>query len=393
MAISIGIILILGLLGKGIFEKMRLPGLLGLLILGIIIGPYGFNLLKEDFLLVSGDLRKLALIIILLRAGLGINKTDLQRVGFSAIKLSFIPGIFEGLFIALISRKFLNFTFIQGGILGFILAAVSPAVVVPSMLSLMTKRLGEKKGIPTLILAGASMDDVVAITIFTAFIGFYRKTGASLLAQLLNIPISIGLGILLGLIIAYGLVVLFRRFDFMDTNRLLILMGVAILLTELENLLKGKIEIAALIGVITMAFIIKERLPKIGKEISRGLNKVWIFAEMLLFVLIGAEVNIFLAIKGGRLGILIILLGLLARSLGVWISLLGTSLNKKERLFCIISYTPKATVQAAIGAIPLSMGVDSGDLILAIAVLSILITAPLGAIGIELSAPKLLEEG
>ncbi len=190
--------------------------------------------------------------------------------------------VFVGVFIALTSMKLLNFTFIQGGILGFILAAVSPAVVVPSMLSLMTKELGQKKGIPTLILAGASIDDVVAITIFTAFMGFYSMTGASLLRQLLNIPLSIGLGILLGYIVAYGLVILFRKFDLMDINRLLILLGVAILLTEAENLLKGKIEIATLIGVMTMAFIIKEKLPKIGKIISGGLNKILIFAEMLL---------------------------------------------------------------------------------------------------------------
>lgn len=392
MAISLGIILILGLLASCLFEKGKMPGLLGLLILGVIIGPYGMNLLKTDIINSSGDLRKIALIIILLRAGLGLNRGDLERVGNSALKMSFIPGLIEGFSIAFASIVLLNFSFVQGGILGFIIAAVSPAVVVPSMLKLMEKRLGEKKGIPTLILAGASIDDVVAITIFTAFLGLYRGSNKGVFIQLLNIPVSIMLGIILGAIIGIILVGVFKKYNIIDNKKVLLIIALSILFVELESILKAKIEIASLLGVMTIGFIIAEKSPNLGRELSKKLNGIWIFAEILLFVLVGAEVNINVAIKAGKVGILILGIGLIGRSIGVLISLLGTDLNPKERLFCIISYIPKATVQAAIGAIPLSLGVESGDLILAIAVLSILITAPLGAIGINLGAERFLEK-
>ena len=392
MAISFGIILILGLLVSKLFEKIRMPSLLGLLILGVVIGPYGMDLLQSDMMNASADFRKIALIIILLRAGLGINKDDLKRVGKPALKMAFIPGLIEGLFIALGSVKLLNFTFVQGGILGFIIAAVSPAVVVPSMLRLMEKNLGEKKGIPTLILASASIDDVVAITIFTAFLGIYSGSNVSLLGQILKIPISILAGIVTGLVVGLILVRIFKRYNIIDNKKVLLILGLSILLVELENIFKMKIEIATLLGVMTIGFIIAEKSPDIGKLISKKLNGIWIFAEMLLFVLVGAEVNIDLAIEAGKLGVIILVIGLIGRSIGVLISLVATDFNLKEKLFCIISYIPKATVQAAIGAIPLSLGVESGDLILAIAVLAILITAPLGAIGINFTAENLLRD-
>lgn len=390
MARSLAIIVVLGLGANKLFEKLKLPGLLGMLIVGAIVGPYGLDILQPGIMNISGDLRKIALIIILLRAGFGINKKDLKRVGTTALKMGFIPGLIEGFFIAFASIRFLNFTFIQGGILGFIIAAVSPAVIVPSMLKLMDHDWAIKKGIPTLILAGASIDDVFAITIISGFLGLYSGSNMNIGLQILNIPISIVLGILMGLIIGVILIKVFQKYHIRDTKKILLIIGLSIFLTELENSLKTKIEIASLLGVMTLGFIIVEKLPHVGKKLGAKLNKIWVFAEILLFVLVGAEVNISVAFDAGKVGLAIIIIGLLGRSIGVVISLLATELNWKERLFCIIAYMPKATVQAAIGAVPLSLGVVSGDLILAIAVLSIVITAPLGAIGINLSAKKLL---
>lgn len=391
MGISLAIIILLGLLGGKLAEGFRLPGLLGMLILGIIIGPYGINVLDEKLLNISGDLREIALIIILLRAGLGLNKRDLKKVGYPAIKMSFIPGIMEGMIIAFLARKLLNFTFIQGGILGFIIAAVSPAVVVPSMINLIDKDLGKERGVPTLILAGASIDDVVAITIFTAFLGLYQGTRVNLYKQLLNIPISIILGIGLGILVGLILIKLFAKYKIADIKKILILLGLSILLRAVERYLEPIISMASLLGIMTIGFIIGERIPKIGKELGNKLNNIWVFAKILLFTLIGAEVNIGVALDSGKTGIIILFIGLIGRSIGVLISLIGTDLNWKERLFSIIAYTPKATVQAAIGAVPLSLGVESGDIILAIGVLSILVTAPLGAIGINSFGEKLLE--
>lgn len=390
MATSLGIIVLLGLLSNKLFTKFKLPGLLGMLILGVIIGPYGFNLIQPDLMKVSADFRKIALIIILLRAGFGISRDDLKMVGTAAIKLSCIPGLIEGFFIAFAATKFLGFSFIQGGILGFIIAAVSPAVVVPQMLSFMEKGLGTNKGIPTLILAGASIDDVFAITIFSTFLGLYSGKHVNIGIQVLGIPISILLGIIAGVIIGFVLVRIFKKHHIRDTKKVLIILGSAILLTTLESILKNKVEIAGLLGVMTIGFIILEKMPEVGKRLALKFNKIWVFAEILLFVLVGAQVNIYVAVDAGAKGIIVIIIGLIGRSIGVWISLLGTDLNRKERLFCIISYIPKATVQAAMGAIPLSLGVASGDVILAIAVLSILITAPLGAIAINASGPRLL---
>lgn len=390
MAVSLAIILLLGLPVNKLFQKIRIPGLLGLLILGVIIGPYGLNLLQADMINASSDLRKIALIVILLRAGFGINKEDLKKVGKTALKISCIPGLIEGFFIAFVSTKLLGFSFIEGGLLGFIIAAVSPAVVVPSMLNLIGNKIGTNKGIPTLILAGASIDDVFAITIFSAFLGLYGGAHVNIGIQILNIPVSILLGIILGIIIGLTMVKIFNNYHIRDTEKVLFIISVSILLTELEKVLKTKIEIASLLGVMTIGFVIFEKMSNVGKRLATKFNKIWIFAEILLFVLVGAQVNINVAVNAGKVGIIVILIGLLGRSIGVIISLLGTELNWKERLFCIIAYIPKATVQAAMGAVPLSLGIESGDIILAISVLAILITAPLGAIGINFSARKLL---
>lgn len=390
MAFSLGIIIIFGIIFNKVFEKFKLPGLLGLLILGVLIGPFGMDLLHRDILSASGDLRKIALIVILLRAGLGIQRENLKKNGISALKMSFIPGLFEGFTIAFISIKFLDFSFIQAGMLGFIIAAVSPAVVVPSMLKMINSGLGEKKAVPTLIIASASIDDVFAITIFGAFLSLYSGVDKSIGLQLLNIPLSIVLGIALGASIAFVLVKIFKKYTIDKTIKVLILIGVAILFTELEDQVKASIEIASLLGVMTIGFIISESLPSIGGEISKAFNKIWIFAEMLLFVLVGAEVDISVAREAGKIGIVIIIIGLIARSTGVIIALMGSELNLKEKLFCIISYTPKATVQAAIASIPLSLGVEGGEIILAIGVLSIVLTAPLGAIAINYFGKRLL---
>ncbi|MGM0608789.1 MAG: cation:proton antiporter [Candidatus Muiribacteriota bacterium] len=390
MITTLSIIIILGLTANLLFVKLKLPGLLGMLILGILIGPFVFDLIDSETLKISSDLRRIALIIILLRAGLGISRTSLNKVGFTAIKLSFIPGIIEGFSIALISMIILDFTFIEGGILGFIIAAVSPAVVVPKMLDYKNKGIGINKGIPTLILAGSSIDDVFAITIFSIFLGLYSGSHINIGIKIISIPISILSGILLGIIAGIILVKLFKKYHIRDTKKVLLILGFALLLAAIENKLKSKIEIAGLLGVMTIGFIILEYKSEVAGRLALKFDKIWIFAEIILFVLIGSQVNITVALDAGLKGLAIISIGLIARSIGVIISTIKTDLNMKERLFCIISYLPKATVQAAIGAIPLSMGIPSGEIILAIAVLSILITAPIGSILINITAPKLL---
>lgn len=390
MATSFALIALLGLLSGALFERIKLPGLLGMIIVGRLIGPYGFSLLSEDILRTSGDLRNIALIVILLRAGLGIEKKVIKKVGKPAIKLSFIPGILEGLTIAFLSVQLFDFSFIQGGILGFIIAAVSPAVIVPAMLDLIDRGCGQEKNIPTLILAGASIDDVFAVTIFSAFLGIYGGGDVNIGTEIFTIPLSIILGVIIGLMFGWILIKVFQRFDIPSTQKMLFVLSTAILLTTFEKAIETKIEIAGLLGVMAIGFILFEKMPAVGKQLASTFNEVWISAQVLLFVLVGAQVNIGLALDAGLNGIILIGIGLLARSIGVLLSLIGTELNKKEKLFSIIAYIPKATVQAAIGAVPLAMGVESGDLILSLAVLSIVLTAPLGAILIKATGDRLL---
>ena len=390
MATSIGIIIILGLLANYLFTAVKLPGILGMLLTGILIGPYGADWLRPELLRVSSDFRLIALIIILLRAGLGLEKHKLKQVGRTAIKLSFVPGLIEGFTIAFFSMRFLGLGFIEGAILGFIIAAVSPAVVVPRMLQFSEKGIGDDKGIPTLILAGSSVDDVFAVTMLTSFLAMYTAASVNVTGQIMTFFVSIFLGIAIGVLAGFLLVKSFSRFSMRDTKKVLYILGIGILITAIEDLLSGTVQIAGLLGVMVAGFIIMEKTPQVAKRIAEKFGKVWIFAEILLFVLIGAQVNIHLAWNAGLIGALIILAGLAGRSAGVVLSTAGTNLNAKERLFCIIAYFPKATVQAAVGAIPLSMGMPEGDLILAIAVLSIIITAPSGAIGISWSSKFLL---
>jgi len=391
IALSLAIIILLGLLFNKVFTKIKLPGLLGMLILGIIIGPYGLDWIDEAFLSLSDDLRIIALIIILLRAGFGISMESLRKVGFSAVKLSFIPDIVEGLTVMFVASYLLNLPLVEAGMLGFIIAAVSPAVIVPQMLSFIDRKMGTRKGIPTLILTGASVDDVVAITIFSVFLGLYGGQQINFAWEFLSIPLSIITGVLLGLALAVILLYLFRRFNIRNTEKTLIILGSAILLKNIGDYFNQFVPVAALVGLMVIGFVIIEKMPDVGLHLAEKFNKIWIFAEILLFVLVGAQVDIYLAISAGLIGLVIIIIGLLARSIAVYGSLAGTNLDFKEKIFCIMAYTPKATVQAAIGAIPLAAGVASGQLILAISVVAILFTAPLGAISVQYFGERFLK--
>lgn len=383
MSLSLALIILFALLFGRFFDRLKLPALLGMLLIGILLGPYGFDLISQDILNISSDLRMIALIVILIRAGLGIKKETLKKVGIPAVKLSFIPGLMEGTAVIIAAIYLLNFNFIEAGILAFIIAAVSPAVVVPQMLSLIEKGRGEEKGVPTLVLTGASVDDVVAITIFSAFLSIYGGQKINVFRQILNVPLAIFLGIILGTSIALFLIFIFKKYHIRDTKKALLLLSFGILMNSLEELLAGIVPVATLLGIMVIGFVIQERYSVLGKRLSSKFNKIWVFAELMLFVLIGAEVNIQLALESGLVGIIIIAIGLTFRSIGVFISLAGTNFSFRERGFCVLAYTPKATVQAAIGAIPLAAGVANGELILALAVLSIVITAPLGAVAIK----------
>lgn len=388
MIFSILLVLLLGILANKLFTKLRLPGLLGMILVGVIIGPYVGNLLSEEFLSISTDIRNMALILILLRAGLGINKEVLKKVGVTALKMSFIPCLLEGSVITLVGHFLFHMPLYEAGILGFILAAVSPAVIVPAMISMKEQGLGEKRGIATIILAGSSIDDIFAITIFTVFLGLSTSGGVSIGKELIGIPVEIIGGILLGLIIGIIIVKFFKKFKFSILEETFLLVSMGFLIYLIGNL----INVSGLLGVMTLGFMVLEKSEEKAKRIESLLSKLWFIAQIFLFVLIGAAVNVKVAFGAGAFGIVIIAIGLIGRSIGVIIALIGSNLNKKEKLFTVIAYTPKATVQAALGAVPLASGVASGELILAVAVMAIIITAPLGAIAIKVLAPKLLKE-
>ncbi len=391
MAFSLALIIVLGLAGDYLFRLMKLPGLVGMLIVGILVGPYVLNFMKPQMMEVSADFRMIALIVILLRAGFELHRDTLNRVGRAAITMSAVPALFEMVGIVLVAPSLLHISYLEAAILGSILAAVSPAVVVPLMIDFMDRGRGTKKGIPTLLLGASSVDDVFVIVLFTIFLGMYGGEAINVGAKLAEIPVSIILGILVGIIPGYVLVRLFQRYDWRPPKRALFVIAVAILLTSLEHAVEKTVPVAALLGVMAIGFIILEKAEPIAHIISHQLKTVWVFAELLLFVLVGAQVNIHVAWKAGLMGTVVILIGLVFRSVGTYISLLGTPLTWKERLFCVVAYVPKATVQAAIGAVPLAAGVASGEVILAVAVLSILITAPLGAIGIMVLGERILD--
>ncbi len=393
MAFSIAIIIVFGLGTDYLFRKVKLPGLVGMLLVGILCGPYVFNLISPDMMKVSGDFRKIALIVILLRAGFELRRDTLNRIGRAAITMSCVPALFEIAGIILVAPGLLHIPILDAAILGAILSAVSPAVVVPLMIDFMDRGRGAKKGIPTLILAASSVDDVFVIVLFTIFMGMYGGGEVNLWAKLGEIPVSISLGILLGIIPGYFLYWLFSRYDWQPPRRTLVVLGTAITLTWLEKILEPWVPVASLLGVMAIGFIILEKSEPIAHIISQKLKKLWVFAELLLFVLVAAQVDIHIVWKAGLAGTIVIVVGLIFRSVGTYISLFGAGLDWKEKLFCVVAYIPKATVQAAIGAVPLAAGVASGDIILAVAVLSILLTAPLGAIGIMIFGERILDRG
>ena len=389
MLLSISLILILGMFMGWLCQKIKLPSLLGMLITGIVLGPYGLNLLDGSILGISADLRKIALIIILTRAGLGLDISGLKKIGRPAVLMCFVPASFELIGMILLAPKLMGLTTLEAAIMGAVLAAVSPAVVVPRMVKLMDEGYGVKEGIPQLILAGASVDDVYVIVLFSTFVGMMQGEGASVL-KFVNIPISIFLGIAIGLVLGVLLAHYFKKVHIRDTSKLLIILSISFLLVVLEDKLTTAITFSSLIAIMFIGVGLQKRREVVAKRLSAKYGKLWVAAEVFLFVLVGATVNISYLGKVGAKALLVIVGALVFRMLGVFVCLLGTSLKRKERLFAMLAYTPKATVQAAIGGIPLALGFACGDTVLTVAVLAIVITAPLGAFAIDLSYKKWL---
>ena len=391
MLTSLAFIFLLGLILGALFTKLKLPSLLGMILTGIILGPYALNLLDNSILSISPSLRQLALVIILTRAGLAMNIEDLKRAGRPALLMCFLPALFEITGTVLIAPKLLGITVLEAAIIGSVIAAVSPAVVVPRMLKLIEEKRGTGKSIPQLIMAGASVDDVFVIVLFTSFLGFEKGGGLSAV-KLIYVPVSIIVGIIAGLIVGYILVKFFKKFHMRDSVKVVILLSMSFLLLELEKRIGEKVPFSALIAVMSIGIGILKNYDVLAKRLSAKFSKLWVAAEILLFVLVGATVDIKYAVAAGLLAVILILGALIFRMAGVFCCLLGSRLNTKERAFTMMAYTPKATVQAAIGGIPLAMGLACGELTLTVAVLSILITAPLGAFAIDYSYKKLLKK-
>ena len=389
MLLSVSLILIVGMSIGWICQRLKLPGLLGMLMTGIILGPYALGLLDGSILGISSELRKMALIIILTRAGLGLDLSGLKKMGRSAVLMCFVPASFELLGMLFLAPKLLGITWLEAAVMGAVLAAVSPAVVVPRMVKLMEEGYGVKQGIPQLILAGASVDDVYVIVLFSTFVGMMQGEGASLI-RFVNIPVSIFLGIAIGLCIGVLLAVFFQKFHMRDTSKVLIILSISFLLVVLEDSLTTSITFSALIAIMFIGIGLQRKREAVAKRLSVKYGKLWVAAEVFLFVLVGATVNIGYLSKVGIRALVLIVGALLFRMLGVFVCLLGTGLKGKEKVFVMLAYTPKATVQAAIGGIPLSLGLACGDMVLTVAVLAIVLTAPLGAFAIDLSYKKLL---
>lgn len=389
MLLSIALILIVGMSMGWLCQKCKLPSLLGMLATGVILGPYVLNLLDSSILGISSELRKIALIIILTRAGLGLDLSGLKKIGRPAVLMCFVPASFELLGMILIAPKLMGLSLLEAAIMGAVLAAVSPAVVVPRMVKLMDEGYGVKEGIPQLILAGASVDDVYVIVLFSTFVGMMQGEGASVLS-FVNIPVSIFLGIAIGLLIAFILAYFFKKVHIRDTSKVLIILSISFLLVVLEDTLTTAITFSALIAIMFIGIGLQRNREVVAKRLSVKYGKLWVAAEVFLFVLVGATVNIGYLGKVGVQALLVIIGALAFRMLGVFVCLLGTSLKGNERLFVMMAYTPKATVQAAIGGIPLALGFACGDTVLTVAVLAIVLTAPLGAFAIDFSYKKLL---
>lgn len=395
MLTSLALIFLVGLCMAAICQKLKLPRIIGMLVTGMVLGPYVLDFLDSSILSISAELRKMALIIILLKAGLSLNLNDLKKVGRPAILLAFVPASFEIVGYVLFAPIFLEISRVDAAVMGAVLAAVSPAVVVPRMVQLMEEKYGTKQSIPQMIMAGASCDDIFVIVLFTTFLGMAQGAKVSLL-RFVNVPVSIFLGILLGAVIGY---VLYRFFEtaykhqnyVRNSTKVILVLGVSFLLTAVEGWLDGKVAVSGLLAVVSMACVLKAKcIPAVSKRLSEKFGKLWIAAEVILFVLVGAAVDLRYTAAAGGFAVLVIFLSLIFRMAGVLVCVLGTGLSWKERLFCAISYLPKATVQAAIGSVPLAVGLGCGKMILSVAVLAILITAPLGALGMDLTYKKLL---
>ncbi len=389
MLTSVAVILLLGLLMGSIFSKLKLPNLLGMIIVGIVLSPHALNLIDPSILGISADLRQIALVIILTRAGLSLNIADLKKVGRPAVLMCFVPACTEIIGTVILAPPLLGVTPLEAAIIGSVISAVSPAVIVPRMIKLIDEGYGKEHSIPQLLLAGASVDDVFVIVVFTALTSL-ASTGMVSAISFLQIPVSILTGVMTGAFIGNVLVLFFKKFHMRDSVKILIILSFSFLLLELQNRLEGIIPISGLLAIMSLGIIIKKRYSLLAKRLSVKYNKLWVAAEIFLFVLIGATVDLRYAMTAGIFAVLLVACALVFRMTGVAISLLKTKLTKHEKWFCMIAYTPKATVQAAIGAIPLSMGLSCGQTVLTVAVLSILITAPLGAICIDNLYKKLL---
>ena len=391
MLTSLALIFLCGLLLGTLFSKLKLPPLLGMLLTGIVLGPYALSLLDPSILSISADLRQLALIIILIRAGLNLDIASLKKVGRPAILMCFVPACFEIGGMLVLAPPLLHISLLEAAIMGTVVAAVSPAVIVPKMLHLMETGYGTKQSIPQLIMAGASVDDVFVIVLFTSFTGLAQGQEISAVS-FLSIPVSILLGLLVGAVIGVLLAQLFARFHMRDSVKVLLILSLSFLLVALENILKNTVPFSGLLAVMSLNIAVQRKRTEVAARLSAKFSKLWVAAELILFVLVGATVDLSSVAAAGLAAVAVILGVLLFRMLGVCVCLLKTSLQKKERLFCMLAYMPKATVQAAIGSLPLSMGLSCGNIVLTVAVLSILITAPLGAFLIDLTYKKLLKK-
>lgn len=395
MLTSLALVFLLGLAAAALCSRLGLPRIIGMLLTGILIGPYVLNWLDDSILSISSELRQMALIIILIKAGLSLDLSDLKKVGRPAVMMACVPASCEILAFFLLAPHILGINRIEAAVMGAVLGAVSPAVVVPRMVQLMEEKRGTGQGIPQMILAGASCDDIYVIVLFSTFVGMAQGGSANMM-DFVNIPVSIALGVALGaavgLLLHLFLETAYRHGCYVrNSTKVILILGLSFLLMAVETWLKGIVSVSGLLAVMSMACVLKIKSPeKVTKRLSAKFGKLWIAAEAILFVLVGAAVDIRCAVQAGAAAVLMIALALVFRAVGVSICMLGTGLNRKERLFCVIAYLPKATVQAAIGSVPLSMGLPCGQLVLSVAVLAILITAPLGAIGIDRTAGRLL---
>ena len=395
MLTSLSFIFLVGLAMGAVCQKLKLPRIIGMLVTGIVLGPYVLNLLDPSILSISADLRKMALVIILLKAGLSLNLDDLKKVGRPAIMMAFVPASLEIIGYLLFAPAILGITRVEAAVMGSVLAAVSPAVVVPRMVQLMENKYGTEKAIPQMIMAGASCDDIFVIVLFTTFLSMAQGSSADIKA-FANIPVSIILGIILGAIVGYLLYLFFetayaKKHYVRNSMKVIIVLGFSFLLIAIEGWLEGKIAVSGLLAVVSMACVLKMKCTAfVSKRLSEKFGKLWLAAEVILFVLVGAAVDIRYTLEAGIAAVAMIFVALIFRSFGVLLCTVKTNLSAKERAFCVIAYLPKATVQAAIGSVPFAAGLPCGKIVLSVAVMAIIITAPLGAFGMDLTYKKIL---